>query len=355
MSTFELVGTLNKVRDTEKFQGYEEKLSSKGYKGRNLRFNCVSGNNKILLSLDSWVKEDGVVYTFSKPTSNGKGELLNIPFKDRFNPDLTAQVAEFKKNVLDLSEPNNEDKKRSEYISEWDFIEAIHSLLDNEVYKNRVFKIRGVVESRYNAEKEKWYTSYIPQRIYLVDDNTTQMSRMSVVVYFNKDDWDDAGIDETGKAYINGYTLEYDNQSKKNLPCPISIAVLKGETDNAKKVFELVKRRFAVRDNSWKECGLVAEIINGSSTVELTYDMLTDNQKELIDLGLATLDDIRKEEGNIYGDIVREYRFYTFGRGYSNGAKDTVYEDKDFVIQSNTSLIDETTGEVIDNIEDLFE
>lgn len=352
--TFEMVGRISPIKDTEKFKGYEETTSPKGYSGRKLRFNVLSENNKIMLSLSSWIKEDREIYSYSKPTAEGKGETLRVPFRERFNQDIINKVTEFKKFVIDVSDDENVD--RNEYISEWDFIEKIQDLLNNKLYQDKLFKIRGTVEANYNEDKDKWYTSYVPQRIYLVDNESKQTARMNTVIYFNNASVDDTDTSETGRAYINGFALVYDGKRKKNLPYPLSISVLKGDTEKSNKVFELVKRRFSVEDNSWKECGLVLNIIDGTETVELTYDMLTDEQKELIDLELITLDDIRKEEGNIYGDVIREYRFHTFGRGYSKGVKDTVYTDEDFIIQpSNPVIVDETTGEVFEDIEDLFD
>lgn len=349
--TFEMVGRISPIKDTEKFKGYEEKVSPKGYDGRILHFNVLTGGNKHLLSLSSWIKKDGVIYSFSKPTAESKGESLQIPFADRLKPEVINSVADFKKTSITLS-----DNEKYHYISEWDFIEDINTLLHDETNKNKQFKIRGTVEVTYNDTTGKWYSNYVPQRIYLVDNESKQTARMNAVIYFNNVSFDDADTSETGRAYINGFALVYDGKRKKNLPYPLSISVLKGDTEKSNKVFELVKRRFTVEDNSWKECGLVLNIINGTETVELTYDMLTSEQKELIDLELATLDDIRKEEGNIYGDVIREYRFHTFGRGYSKGVKDTVYTDEDFIIQpSNPVIVDETTGEVFEDIEDLFD
>ena len=60
-----------------------------------------------------------------------------VVFRERFNQDIINKVAEFKKFVIDVSD--NENVDRNEYISEWDFIEKIHDLLNNNLKINSFF------------------------------------------------------------------------------------------------------------------------------------------------------------------------------------------------------------------------
>lgn len=351
--TFEMVGRISPIKDTEKFKGFEEKKSPKGYQGKTLRFNLLSGTNKHLLSLKSWIKKDGVIYSFSKPTAEGKGESLQIPFVDRLKPEVLDTVADFKKFTVSLSED-----EKFHYISEWDFIDKIIEILNNDTYKNQQFKIRGQVEVSYNDTTGKWYSNYIPQKIYLVGDNEEEYSRLSSVVYFNANSLDTTAVEETGKAYLNAFTREYDSNRKEFLPYPISFAFSKG-TPELDKQFQFWKKKFHVNDNSWKEFGVVSDIINGSEKKEITLEMLDDEQKEEIELGLISLEDIQREMGgNIVGDFIREYRLSKIMRGYSTGLKDTVYTDDDFIIKPlSPTVTDKTTNTTttIDDIEDLFD
>ena len=62
--------------------------------------------------------------------------------------------------------------------------------------------------------------------------------------------------------------------------------------------------------------------------------MLTDDQKEDLECGLITLDDIRAElGGSVYGDRIREYQFVKPAKGFTKGRQDTVYTDDDMVIR----------------------
>ena len=145
--------------------------------------------------------------------------------------------------------------------------------------------------------------------------------------------------------------MEYDNNRKENIPVPVTITIpvaSDNASDKDKKFVEGVKRKFTVDDDTYKELGVEVKMLNGAQKVEITDDMLTDEQKEDLDCGLITLDDIRAElGGNIYGDRIQEYQFLKIARGFTRGRADTVYTDDDMVIKPIEEVQDET--------KDLFE
>ena len=96
---------------------------------------------------------------------------------------------------------------------------------------------------------------------------------------------------------------------------------------------KLVVKKFTVEDDSVKEYGVQFDILNGSQRMEITPDMLTDEQREELDLGMITMDDIRSELGSsVYGERIRENRYSGIMRGYSKGVKDTAYTSADLEI-----------------------
>jgi hypothetical protein len=88
--------------------------------------------------------------------------------------------------------------------------------------------------------------------------------------------------------------------------------------------------------------------------------MLTDFQKEMLELEAITMDDIRKEiGGDVYGERVQEIVIVNVAKGYTKGRKDTVYLDSDFEVkavvpketkQENKSSDDDLD---LDDLEDL--
>ena len=395
---FEMVGKISLGKETEKFKPYSETTYDSGWAKRKIMFNAICGDNRHLLTVDAGAFADGHgdVYTFSKGSvdANGnkvKGESLKIPFKDRLTSPKLAEVAEFKKFVFDLEKPNRRyklekaaekikegtsltdeelkeleieseadvksaleksNKKRHEFISEWDFVEFIKKVIDSGKYNDKKFYIKGSGNYQYSDKNERVYESYVPTRIYLADEEAEEYCTATINVLFNSESLDDMSVEEKGKYYVNGYMMQYDNNRKANIPCPVTITIPvapEDANDKDKKKVEAIKRKFSVDDETWKELGVVVKMLNGAQKTEITDDMLTDEQKEDLECGLITLDDIRAElGGSVYGERVQEYQFDKIARGFTKGRNDTVYTDDDMVIRPIEEELPEGT-------EDLFE
>lgn len=395
---FEMLGKISLGKETEKFKPYSETTYDSGWVKKRIMFNAICGDNRHLLTVDAGAFADGHgdVYTFSKGSvdENGKktkGESLKIPFKDRLTSSKLAEVAEFKKFIFDLEKPNRRYKlekaaekikegtsltdeelaeleveseadvktaleksikKRHEFISEWDFVDFIKKVIESGKYSDKKFYIKGNGNYQYSDKNERVYESYVPTRIYLADDNAEEYCTATINVLFNRDSVDDMSVEEKGKYYINGYMMQYDSNRKGNIPCPVTVTIPvapEDASDKDKKKVEAIKRKFVVEDESWKELGVVVKMLNGAQKTEITDDMLTDEQKEDLECGLITLDDIRADlGGSVYGDRVQEYQFDKIARGFTKGRNDTVYTDDDMVIKP-------IENELPDGVEDLFD
>ena len=394
---FEMLGKITMSKETEKFHPYSETKYESGWVKRRIMFNAICGDNRHLLSVDggSFADGHGDVYTFTKGSvdANGnkvKGESLKIPFKDRLTSPKLAEVAEFKKFIFDLEKPNrryklekaaekikegtsltdeelrelgleNEadvkseleksNKKKHEFISEWDFVEFIKKVIDSGKYNDKKFFIRGNATYSYSDKNQKVYENYVPQRIYLADDDAEEYSTATIKMIYGADAVDEMSAEEKGKYYVSGYMMEYDNNRKANIPVPVVVTIPVAPTDASdkdKKKVEAIKRKFIVEDDTFKELGIEVNMLNGAQKVEITEDMLTDEQKEDLECGLITLDDIRADlGGNVYGDRVQEYQFSKIARGFTRGRNDTVFGKEDMIIKP---LETEPEG-----MEDLFE
>ena len=398
---FEMVGKISLGKETDKFKPYSEHKYDSGWVKRRIMFNAICGDNRHLLTVDagSFADGHGDVYTFSKGSVDNsgnkvKGESLKIPFKDRLTSPKLAEVAEFKKFVFDLEKPNRRyklekaaekikegtsltdeelkdleldseaevndaleksNKKRHEFISEWDFAEFIKKVIDSGKYTNKKFYIKGNADYSYSDNKQQVYESYIPQRIYLAADDADEYSTGTVKIIFNKDSLDDMSVEEKGKYYVNGFMFEYDHNRKANIPVPVTVTIPVAPDDadeKTKKKVEAIKRKFVIDDDTYKEIGLEVNMLNGAQKVEITDDMLTDEQKEDLDCGLITLDDIRADlGGSVYGDRVQEYQFKKIARGYTKGRVDTVYTDDDMTIKPIEEELPEGTEDLFDDEE----
>lgn len=395
---FEMTGKLNISKETEKFKPWDERKYDSGWVKRRLLFNVTCGDNRHMLSVDDGSFEDGHgdVYTFTKSTvdesgNKKKGEPITIPFKERLTSPRIAEVAEFKKYIFDLEKPGrryglekaaerlkegrnltdeelknlgleNESevtealekskKKRYEFITKWDYAEFIKKVIDSGKYSDAKFFIRGNGEYSYSENNERVYESYVPTRIYLAADDAEESSTATVNILFNSESLDTMSADEKKKYYVNGWMMEYDNSRRGNIPVPVTVTIpLPGEDadQKAKRRVESLKHKFAVDDESIKEYGVVVNMLNGAQKTEITEDMLTDEQRDDLECGLITMDDIRAElGGSVYGERIREYEFVKPARGFTKGRQDTVYTAEDMVIRP----IEETLP---DGVEDLFD
>ena len=250
------------------------------------------------------------------------------------------------------SELEKSNKKKHEFISEWDFVEFIKKVIDSGKYNDKKFFIRGNANYSYSDKNQKVYENYVPQRIYLADDDAEEYSTATIKVIYGADAVDETSVEEKGKYYVSGYMMEYDNNRKSNIPVPVVVTIPVVPTDASdkdKKKVEAIKRKFMVEDDTFKELGVEVNMLNGAQKVEITEDMLTDEQKEDLECGLITLDDIRADlGGSVYGDRVQEYQFAKIARGFTKGRNDTVYTAEDMVIKAIEEELPEGT-------EDLFE
>ena len=358
MVTFKMVGRLSMPRETEKFHPFTEQTYEKsGWKRKVLNFNVQSDTNSHLLQIAGGCFADGhgMIYTQKEVQEDGKRrtENIQIPFKDRLKKSSLDEVASSRKFVLDLEIPGrrkllsdaykkvkdgstltDEELKslglddqsqveaalkksndlRKEFISEWDFIDAVKAVLDDSSYVGKKFRIVGAGDYSYN---ERFYENLIPRRITLEADDAEEFAEETVNLFTNDSSVDDGSVDDLGKYYINGWHREYMNTQsfKGNVFVPIRIVRHVGDTDKAKKISKRLMELFKHDDeDTLYQCKVVLDMINGSPRVKLTPDMLSDDDKELLEMELITWSDLASKYGtSAYGERVTELRFERFG------------------------------------------
>lgn len=384
-NTFEFVGNLIPCRKTDKFTPYEERTFSSGWVNRAFRFNVVCGNNRHTLEIrgGSWKDGHGDVLTTERITTDGRPEYkkIAIKFADRMKPENVAKVADFRKFVVDMEHygkrkalrdlvkafddgsvtdemlarngvETEEDahnalaeseSKRSAFISEWDYASYLNALVNNPAIKNKKFVVRGNINiSEYNG---KFYTQYQPQMIYLAEDDAEFKSEGVYTVCFDENAVDNSSVEDNGRYIINAYTFNYDSRRKENIPCPMMMSLPVGETEKAKKLASLLVKNFTV-DNSdgvaVRELGVKVNIVDGAELLELTDDMLSENERDLLMLGEVTKEELLRERGgNVYGPRKRDCVVTGFARGWAQGSKPTAYTSDSFVLKPIEPVADD--------------
>jgi len=377
-NTFEVTGLITMGKESEKFKPYSTTTSVKGWTTEVFQPTLVAGCNRHFTRIKGFHKADGTgkVFTLSKgefdekTKEKVKGTKLQITWADRNLPEVVEQVAEFKKFVVDLEEPNRryllekalekvkdgtiteeelisadvqdaEDvekeliaskKKRKEFIHEADFINLVKQIIESGKYSQRLFKTMG--ELQFTEYQGKFRENMVPSRIYLAEEDAVPSSIGNITIFFKED----AVVDAKDGYLINGFVRNYDNDRKEEIGAPIELWLdtTNDDTDiKREKLHKLLVSQFTVNDESYKEIGCRVHILDGSQKVDITEDMLNDFQKEMIELGVMTFDDVRAElGGDLYGDKVKKMVVDTVSKGYSKGRKDTLYKDSDFIVKA---------------------
>lgn len=395
---FEMVCRVNKVKDGAKIRGWEVADYQSGWTNHTLHFNAIAGDNRFLLRMrgGKWKNGSGDIYLIDK-----NGDDFKIPFEERLQKKYLNQTAEWRKRVVDLEQTGKRShmkylldhdddeaieqefgdreslqkmydeslKKRHEFLSDYDFVDFFHKVIEKEEYKNSVWLIRGEIEFTYSANKGRFYKTYVPQRIYLANSDAEFKSEAQVTLLFDKDSLDDSGEDDIGKSVINGFVSFYDNQSKGRMFAPYQL-MLYAPTDSTDskqgKAYKIRKNRFIVDENDDTEVyelGVTVKLIDGAQRTSLKVEDLPEDVQEAILIGDISERDALAQYGNVaYGDRITENRFAGLMRGYANGRKETLYksdevrtgkpttEAEDEVVVEDATEDEEDYGSLFDDI-----
>lgn len=351
-ANFTFVGTINMVKDGDKLKGYDQKTYDSGWTQRRANFNMVCGDNRHLLTAtggvmtkNGKVDPSAKIYTFSKSTKDEdgnevKGEKMEIPFKDRTKTDILDKIAGFKLYSLDTEEYGRRDKlekavenyksgevdvalldelgikdeadakakleeskaKRQIFASAWDFTKAINDHFKGGTDKN-LYTVKGNVEIQYSIEKDTAYKSYVPLKIYRTKEGIEPSSIIDMEFFFGEGAVDDNVV----SGYQRFYFSDKNRGIKGEFACETGFRIDNELTANAEAVLKKLKKQTFTEDRPYKKMVASLYAIDGAKREEIKYDDLTDDQKEDVDLGLITLEDLQKALGTAYGESVREY------------------------------------------------
>lgn len=320
MNTFNLTGKIGTVKETDKFKPIETTTFDSGWQIKRCRFNCISGTNRVMLTAEAGKWSDDSknekIYTVGKAVDDGKAPKLEIPWSERFDQKNIESVANFRKYVISLGED-----KRTEYIAEPDFVDAVEALIKNEEYVNSNFRILGTQELQYDAAKGRCYSTYHVQKIYLIADDVEEKTELRVDMFFTDDVWNDC----EDRVVLKGFTKYYDSRIKANGFEPITIVL----RDQPEAKLNRLKEIFAADEGEVKEIAFFTDIIDGAERKDIKLEDLSEDVKADIEMGLLDFDEVARSMGGaIYGDRLTEIRF---NRLSSTCANDTAYSVTDLI------------------------
>lgn len=312
---FEITGKILKPK-SEKITFFEEKTSENGWMSRVLKFNVKSGDNTFLMEIrDGRSSDDSKALIYSS-IKKEDGKYENVQFLHKDKEKYISQLAEFKKSVIVFDKDT-----RLEFATQYDMALALKDIIENEEYANTTFKVMG--EVAYSRYEGKEYKKMIPTRIYVSNDEESATGTVDIL--FGEGAFDDTTFEDNKIAYINGYVANYDGKAKKQLAFSqqIEYNFEKIHGENADKAYEVMKRIFDISGEELYKIGFKVNHINGTTSVPFTIEQATDEEREMVELGFMTIDDLKSQYGSGKGGFITKIEATGLAKGYGNGATET--------------------------------
>ena len=344
--SFEMIGTIKGIKETDKFKPYDIKTFDSGWQTHTYKFNVISGTNRFMVAINGGKWKDNSknqIYTYSKAESGKKSEKLTVKWEDRRKPEIISKVSGFKIytcNLLTFDEFNalKEEGKADEavqknfqFIETTDYAACVKKVIDSGKYDDAKFKLVGTIDFQYSENKKQFYRTLTVNKMYKVADDTPCKAELTIGAFYTSDSLDGEMYDETKKYLFNCYTDYYFNSIKENRFVPIQL-VLKSDGDekSEKKTAGFKKKLTTFNDDVIvNKIGLTCAMIDGAETVAITYDDLDDETKEDIEFGLISEEDaIKALGGNKIGERVTEYRIVSLDKR-NNKVEATIYTEED--------------------------
>lgn len=328
-NNFRFVGKLSIPKGSDKFKPYSENTSASGWKSRKLMFNVkAKGNIESCELFGGYSEKNPIIYGYTKGENGEKGKSVQIPWSKRQDEKVIENQAQWKLSTIKL-----DDDVSMKFLSHWDMIQSLRDLLELPEYKEKTYAVTGNIE--YQNYKGKVYTKYIPQRITVVDgDEVEETLEGTIELHFGEDAITD-NFDDNKKIFISGFAMQYDGTAKKDLGVKVEnleLDLSSVDEEKAEKMYKLwIKKVLKVTGDEYMKIGLKVKFINGTEQKEFTLDMLDEEQKEFIEMGLMTFEEVKKEMSSGYGERVKSIKINGLAKGYSKGAQETGMTLEDYL------------------------
>jgi hypothetical protein len=307
-------------------------------------------------------KNDGqfVSLTGAKPKVESKSPIMTfdadfkkmtVPWSDRFDEDTINKVAyvrQFSTNV---------GGETVTFIHAYDFIEY---LTENLKASQRVH-VQGSVNFRLYQGKIS--EEYQIQKVWLAKDEDKNGTYINLDLFYNEDAIDRGRIEEQ-IIDVHAYITQYIDKAVGNKYIPVSLMLDGSKFDFAdekkKKAWDNRVAHLTAGKN-FVQLGWKIKVFSGAEEVDFDESMLTDAQKEEIELGLASIEDFRPS-GTMFGKNKTEFKLVApnLRYKYKDGAVDTQMDSDDFsknilMLSAEVNMMDMMTDDVLSSEEeDLF-
>lgn len=328
MAQFEMVGKLAIAKDGEKRKAFDELKYKKGsvkkdgtkrtedFIMRTLRLTMETAEDFFNVRIQGSLmgtEDTAKIYSLVK---NDEGKYESIEFKYRDREDYIHDLAEFKKFVF------VDGEERFEFVNEYEFSMFVHDKLKSGEYKDKIFKIKGdMTFTNYinpQTKEESTFVNYDITRIYVgANDNLEQIATANMNVMLTQNSVDDSRLDEERLLVINGYVTQYESKEQPNKGYYTTFEFPMNVDDaKMKRKAELITSKMELPED--KELGTMSfkvQLINRVQKVSFNEEMLTDEDREMIELGIMTMADFEQEYGDGTGGRITKYEVIRLPKG----------------------------------------
>lgn len=271
---------------------------------------------KKMLSMSFGIKETDMNMAFVEAfdsqqkvikTMDVDNEKMDVDWDDRFDEDIIEKVANYRKYIVDLGD---EHGGRQEFITAYDMIEHLREHLPN--YDGRVV-VTGQFTRDWYAKKKTYFSKFRIQNVFAAPEERKNRLLLTMDLFYNKNSLDDSDFDENKKMTLDCYIEQYINkdEGRKYVPIQVVFSGAKYDLENEKhkKLFDYKMKYIKVKNKNMVHIPWEIVLLRGAEEAEFDESMLTDSQREQIELGIKSVDDFRPK-GNIYGDRIDEFRLF---------------------------------------------
>lgn len=271
---------------------------------------------KKMLSMTFGIKETDMNMAFVEAfdsqqkvikTMDVDNEKMDVDWDDRFDEDIIEKVANYRKYIVDLGD---EHGGRQEFITAYDMIEHLCEHLPN--YDGRVV-VTGQFTRDWYAKKKTYFSKFRIQNVFAAPEERKNRLLLTMDLFYNKSSLDDSDFDENKKMTLDCYIEQYINkdEGRKYVPIQVVFSGAKYDLENEKhkKLFDYKMKYIKVKNKNMVHIPWEIVLLRGAEEAEFDESMLTDSQREQVELGIKSVDDFRPK-GNIYGDRIDEFRLF---------------------------------------------
>lgn len=240
-------------------------------------------------------------------TMDTDNEKFDVDWDNRFDEDVIEKVANYRKYIVDLGD---EHGGRQEFITAYDMIEHLREYLPD--YDGRVV-VTGQFTRDWYAKKKMYFSKFRVQNVFAAPEERKSRLLLTMDLFYNKNSLDDTDFDESKKMMLDCYIEQYINkdEGRKYVPIQVVFSGAKYDLENEKhkKLFDYKMKYIKVKSKNMVHIPWEIVLLRGAEETEFDESMLTDSQREQVELGIKSVEDFRPK-GNVYGDRIDEFRLF---------------------------------------------